>query len=112
MTTAMQDIAVRSLCQEMQRIKARVPTGRWFFFGSIATAKRTVGDIDLLVVCETTVDSTTVRAELASVCGRFPIHLLLMTLSEEAEVRFIQSQRAVEIIPDGTFPPLEPRTKA
>jgi predicted nucleotidyltransferase len=99
MTDAPEEIAVRAIYEEMRRIRARVPTSRWFFFGSITTTKRPVGDIDLLVVCKTTVDCTTVRAELASICARFPIHLLLMTPSEEAEVKFIQGESAVEIAP-------------
>jgi hypothetical protein len=97
MTDAPEDIAVCALYEEMQRIRARVPTSRWFFFGSITATKRPVGDIDLLVVCKTTIDCVTVRTELACICSRFPIHLLLMTKSEEAEVKFIQAQSALEI---------------
>lgn len=97
MTDALEEIAIRPLYEEMQRIRARVPTSRWFFFGSITTTKRPVRDIDLLVVCKTTADCTTVRAELTSICARFPIQLLLMTASEEAEVKFIQGESAVEI---------------
>jgi predicted nucleotidyltransferase len=101
MTQAPEEIAVRALYEEMRRITARVPASRWFFFGSITTTKRPVGDIDLLVVCKTTCDCATVRAELASICERFPIHLLLMTLIEEAEVKFIQSECAVDITSAG-----------
>ena len=97
MTDGPEEIAVHALYEEMQRLRARVPTSRWFFFGTITTTKRPVGDIDLLVVCKTTANCTTVRAGLASICVRFPFHLLLMTPSEEAEVKFIQDQRAVEI---------------
>jgi hypothetical protein len=110
MTDALEEIAVRALYEEMQRIGARVPTSRWFFFGSITTPKRPVGDIDLLVVCKTTADCITVRAELTSICIRFPIHLLLMTPSEEAEVKFIQAESAVEIIPSETIPAMKKAT--
>jgi predicted nucleotidyltransferase len=102
MTEAPEEIAVRAL-YEMQRIRARVPTSRWFLFGSITTTKRPVGDIDLLVVCKTKVDCTTVRAELVSISAQFPIHLLLMTPSEEAEVKFIHAESAVEIAPARPF---------
>lgn len=104
MTNAPEVIALRQLYEEMQRIRVRVPTSRWFLFGSIMTTKRPVGDIDLLVVGKTTADCTTVRVELASLCTRFPIHLLLMTPSEEAEVKFIQGESAVEITPCETIP--------
>jgi predicted nucleotidyltransferase len=110
MTDAPEDTALRVLYAEMQRIRARVPTSRWFFFGSITTTKRPVGDIDLLVVCKNTSDCTTVRAELASICARFPVHLLLMTSSEEAEVKFIRSESAVEITPGKTIPAMKKAT--
>ena len=97
MTLAPEQIAVRALYEEMQRIRARAQNSRWYLFGSITTTKRPVGDIDLLVVCRTAADCTTVRAELASICALFPIHLLLMTQSEEKEVKFIQGESAVEI---------------
>lgn len=104
MTGAPEEIAVRALREEMQRIRARVPTSRWFFFGSITTAKRPVSDIDLLVVCKTTADCATVRAGLVSICARFPVHLLLMTSTEEMEVKFIQGESPVEITPSETIP--------
>ena len=110
MTDALEGIAIRALYEEMHRIRARVPTSRWFLFGSITTTKRPVGDIDLLVVCKTTADCTTVRAELASICARFPAHLLLMTTSEEAEVRFIQDESTVEISPGEAIPAMEDAT--
>ena len=97
MTVAPEEIAVGALCEEMQRIRAQLPTSRWYLFGSITTTKRPVGDIDLLVVCQTSADCTIVRAELASTCAQFPIHLLLMTSSEEMEVKFIQGESAIEV---------------
>lgn len=100
MSGASELIAVCALYEEMQRVKARLPTSRWFFFGSITTAKGPVADIDLLVVCKTNDDCSTVRNELGSICSRFPLHLLLMTQTEEAEVEFIQGQGAVEITPE------------
>lgn len=90
-----EDLPVRALHKEMLRIKAKVPNSRWFLFGSITTTKRPVGDIDLLVVCETVADCTSVRRELTSICERFPIHLLLKTGMEEGEIKFILGERAL-----------------
>ena len=109
MTDAPEEIAVRALYEEMQRIRARVPSSRWFLFGSITTTKRPVGDIDLLLVGKTTADCKTLRVELASLCSRFPIHLLVMIPSEEVEVKFIQGESAVEIIPGETIPTMRER---
>jgi len=97
MTGAQQDNAMRSLCEEFQRIRIRIPGSRWFFFGSVTNTSSPVRDIDLLVVCDTADDCTAARAELASICARFPIHLLLMSKDEEAEAGFIKRQIAVEI---------------
>ena len=99
MTDAPEVMAIRALYNEMQRIRNRVPSNRWFFFGSITTTKRPVGDFDLLLICETAADCKTVRTELASICAQFPIHLLLMTPSEEAQGNFIQREKAVGLNP-------------
>ena len=89
--------ALNILHEEVCRIKARIPSSRWYLFGSITKARRPIGDIDLLVVCEVSADCMAVRLELASICCRFPIHLSLMTRSEQEELKFIHGQRAVEI---------------
>lgn len=91
------EIAIKMLYREMQKAKVLVPTSRWYLFGSITTTKYPVGDIDLLVVCESTGECGAVRAELAEICASFPFHLLLMTRAEEMEVKFVQCQNAVEI---------------
>lgn len=97
MIDAPEEIAIPAMHEEMRRIRAQLPSSRWFLFGSITTTKRPVADIDLLVVCKTSADCATVRAELTLICARFPIHLLLMTTREEAEAGFIRGERAVEI---------------
>lgn len=79
------------------QIKTLIPNSRWYLFGSITTSKREVGDIDILVVCKTSAECAMIRAELTSICSQFPIHLLLMTVREEAEVKFIKGQSAIEI---------------
>jgi hypothetical protein len=99
MTDAPEQAALNILLEEVHRVRARVAGSRWFLFGSITTTRRPVGDIDLLVVCETNDGCTLVRSELGPVCSQLPIHLLLMTVSEEAEVKFIEGQGAVEINP-------------
>jgi hypothetical protein len=104
MTNAFGEVAVQALYRDMHRIEAQVPTSRWYVFGSITTTKRPVGDIDLLVVCETTAACRLVRAELAVICARYPIHLLLMTRSEEKEVNFIDGEGAIEITSAKTVP--------
>lgn len=93
------EVAIHALNKEMQRIKCRVPTSHWYLFGSITSTKRPINDLDLLVIYDTAADCITIRDELASICERFPIHLLLMTPSEEAKLNFIQSEGAVEISP-------------
>lgn len=97
MTDTAEETVIRELCAEMHRIRARVPTSRWYMFGSVTKAQRPIGDIDVLVICETTAGCNIVRAELALICSSYPIHLLLMTTSEEADVNFIKEEGALEI---------------
>jgi hypothetical protein len=97
MTDAPEQILLKILLEEVRRVRVQARRSRWYLFGSITTARRPVGDIDLLVVCETSDECSLVRSELGLICSQWPIHLLLMTVSEEAEVRFIEGQGAVEI---------------
>lgn len=97
MIDAPDQAALNALLQEVHRIGVRTPGSRWFLFGSIIAARRPVSDIDILVVCATNDDCKSIRSALVPVCSRWPIHLLLMTVSEEAEVKFIDGQGAVEI---------------
>jgi hypothetical protein len=98
MIEALEKVVVRALSNEMQRISVQVLSSKWFLFGSVTTTKRPVGDVDLLIVCRAASDCVTVRMELAAICARFPIHLLIMTQNEEEEVNFIKDKRAIEII--------------
>ena len=110
MTDAPEEIAVRKLYGEVRRIGAQLQTSRWYVFGSITTIKRPVGDIDLLVVCETTDACRFVRTELALICAQYPIHLLLMTTREETEVNFIKGAGAVEITSGNSVPTCKAHT--
>jgi len=92
-----EELVVDIVRNEMARIMELAPRSRWYLFGSITSNKRPVSDIDLLVVCESSEDCAKVRGGLAAVCAKFPIHLLLMTQVEEAEVNFIEGVRALEI---------------
>jgi predicted nucleotidyltransferase len=83
--------------REIIRLNTIVPGCKWYLFGSVATAKRSVSDIDVLVVCDTHELCAKVREGLSAACAESPIHLLLMTQSEEEELNFISSQRAIEI---------------
>jgi hypothetical protein len=97
MTLSLADSLVEVVRNEGLRIDAILPHCKWYLFGSVTTAKRPVADIDVLVVCENNEECTKVREAMSSVCAERPIHLLLMTQSEEKEVNFIRSQRAIEL---------------
>lgn len=97
MTEVLEDVAMSAIRAQVQEIGHRVPGSRWFFFGSVTTDQRPVGDIDVLVVYKATDDCTAIRSGFEQVCSQFPVHLLLMTAQEEAEVNFIQAEGAVEI---------------
>jgi hypothetical protein len=97
MNEASEKVVVQALSKEMQRIRVQVPSSKWFLFGSITTVRRPVRDVDFLVVCKNDADCVTIRSELGSICAQFPVHLLIMSESEESEVDFIKDQRAIEI---------------
>jgi predicted nucleotidyltransferase len=97
MIASLTDLALNVVGSEKARIVELVPRSKWYLFGSVTSSKHPVGDIDLLVVCESSADCARVRARLADVCTELPIHLILMTQGEEAEVSFIKGVNALEL---------------
>ena len=69
----------------------------WYGFGSFFTGSDSFSDIDLLAVCATVKETSVIRAKLATLCGEWPIHLLIMTESEAAETNFIYSQLCISL---------------
>lgn len=70
----------------------------WFGFGSFFTENASFSDIDLLAVCATVEQASSIRTEMATVFDDWPVHLLIMTESEAAETNFIQSQQCIPIL--------------
>lgn len=97
MSDFLEQTAIGVLLAELRHIKMTSPNIRAYLFGSVTKSKQTISDIDLLIVCESSFDCAKIRSELAQACTDFPIHLLLMTYGEEAELKFIEKQRAIEI---------------
>lgn len=64
---------------------------QWYLFGSFLTASHPA-DIDLLIVCGESTDTLRLRNELADLCRTLPVHLLIMTSEEEAELGFVLAE--------------------
>ena len=88
------------LCGEAKRIARGGSNARWYLFGSVTRSFSRAKDVDLLVVCDSHETSTLVRAELRGVCLRIPLHLLLLTRSEEIELGFVEAEECVQIYPN------------
>lgn len=72
---------------------SEVPASKWYLFGSALNDSARCNDIDLLVVCITHADAQRVREALADLLLALPIHLLLLTVDEEAELQFVPRHR-------------------
>lgn len=90
-------VATAVIHGQMKRSLTVTPNSSWYYFGSILSDKTSIGDIDLLVVCDRDEDCQRIRLELAPICSRFPIHLQLMTVAEEKEVDFIRTVNAIKV---------------
>lgn len=81
----------------VRTIARMAPPAQWYGFGSYFNGHQLFSDIDLLAVCQSASDSNAIRAQLNLLCGRWPVHLLIMTAEEVAETNFIVSQRCVPL---------------
>ena len=95
---------INVLRTDEEAVSKSIPDTTWYLFGSAVASLATAGDIDLLIVCRRDGDATHVRERLQATCLRLPLHLLLMSRDEEAELRFIEGQRCVQIFPTITKP--------
>lgn len=95
-TTALPQVLV---C--LEDVRTAIVGARTYLFGSITTDRRPAGDIDVLVICAQDEDCAMARVLLSPACEVFPIHLTIMTPSEEAELSFILGVRAVEVLSPG-----------
>lgn len=91
---------------ELQRVVAlaamlsdRVPTARWFAFGSSLTDAPLPSDVDIAVVCQTHEETACVRQALEPLSYEFPLDLVLLTENEDRELRFIESLPCRKLFP-------------
>lgn len=87
------------LVDEARTFAERVPTAKWFLFGSVLRDATTANDIDVLIVSDSHDDVQLLRRELRSLCIKLPLHLLLATREEESELKFIAGQGCQQIYP-------------
>jgi hypothetical protein len=72
----------------------------WYLFGSVISSPEAAQDIDLLIVCASDEIAIRIRVGLPEIASRLPLHTLIMTHEEEAELDFIRGQKCVLIYPD------------
>ena len=84
---------------EAERINQIAPHSVWYLFGSAARGYAEHVDIDVLVLCQDSEHVRSVRSELKGLYIRLPLHLFLLTRTEEAELGFVASQGCIQIYP-------------
>ncbi len=93
------DQAKELLFAEACRISKAAPGTTWFLFGSFLRHPQAASDIDVLVYCESHQTAQFVRREADDLCVLAPVHLLLLTAEEEAEIGFIKGQGCEQFYP-------------
>ena len=95
-----------SLCgivERLREIAERVEahgSAFWFLFGSSTRSFSTAKDVDVLVVCDSEETADLARVELGDLCLRFPVHPMLLTRTEEAELRFVSGEGCIQVFPN------------
>ncbi|MBT9471823.1 MAG: nucleotidyltransferase domain-containing protein [Phenylobacterium sp.] len=70
----------------------RLPTTRWYGFGSFFNGRASFSDIDILAVSRDERESLDVRKALSELSSAWPIHLIVMTKDEAVETDFVARQ--------------------
>ncbi len=84
---------------QARRIDQLSPDAVWYLFGSALESFEHAADLDVLVLCPSDDSVALVRHELRDTCLSYPLHLLLLTISEEVELNFIKQERCVRLYP-------------
>ncbi|MGX6999516.1 hypothetical protein [Caballeronia sp. KNU42] len=80
-------------------LQEELPNTKWYGFGSFFRGPSSFNDIDLLAVCSDANEVLFVRSSLWDLSVEWPIHLIVMTDSEEAETEFILRQGCQILVP-------------
>ncbi|NHR07911.1 hypothetical protein HA052_22210 [Chromobacterium haemolyticum] len=80
-------------------LQEKLPNTKWYGFGSFFHGQSSFNDIDLLAVCRDASEVLSVRSALYELSSVWPIHLIIMTDSEEAETDFIFRQGCQLLVP-------------
>lgn len=94
---ALDVLALPQVLMRLEQVRVSLESARTFLFGSITTGRRPAGDLDVLVVCADEADSDRARKIISPVCADYPIHLMIMTFAEEADLEFIAGVGAIEV---------------
>jgi predicted nucleotidyltransferase len=88
--SAIKDLATRT--------NQRVGEASWYLFGSSRQGFANASDIDLVVVCKTNSIADAIRRTVDVDQLTRPIHLTILTESEEAEMNFVEKRGCIPII--------------
>lgn len=94
---ALDGLALPQVLIGLEQVRVSLEGARTFLFGSITTGRRPAADVDVLVVCADEADSDSARKIMSPSCTDYPIHLMIMTFAEEADLEFIAGVGAIEV---------------
>ncbi|CAI8693723.1 hypothetical protein BTK96_000286 [Burkholderia pyrrocinia] len=72
---------------------------QWHLFGSVDRDEFDAADIDLMILCKSDEQADTLRRVIDPDVLALPLHLVLMTFDEAAEVDAVRVQRSNLIFP-------------
>ena len=76
-------------------LASELPGARLFVFGSLLLEDVWPADVDVLAVYSTVGDAQRIREVLQAFAKELPLHLMLLSESEEEELGFVTSERCV-----------------
>jgi hypothetical protein len=86
------DEVLLEIIGEARGLSLVLPRIAWYGFGSYFRGESAFQDIDVVAVCHTAEEAIFIRAHAATLCARWPLHLVIMTQDEAAETRFVANE--------------------
>jgi predicted nucleotidyltransferase len=82
---------------EIKRISAKYTNYIFYLFGSFIVTDKKCGDIDILIIYETTEHINSIRNDFKNITTFEHFDLMFLSFDEEKELKFIEKAKAIRL---------------
>ena len=86
-----------NIYSEIKRISTKYANYNFYLFGSFTVADIQCGDVDVLIIYDTTEYINSVRSDFKNINTFEHFDLMFLSLDEERELKFVEKVKAIKL---------------